>query len=179
MFNKFKRLFKKNVPTIKFATKHFELNQKQYCLMQAQSVDAAAAFQLQNRIYQNQTPWLLSNFEREINKHKNRLYLVLCHDAQVIGLIGAWFKPQEAHITNLLIDPAFQNLGLGSYLLSEMIEQARQKSVPILTLEVNVTNQKALALYEKKQFYVAKRVSNYYISTHQDAYHMCLDLERD
>ena len=59
---------------------------------------------------------------------------------------------REAHLLNLCIDPGFQRLGYGSFLLDHMLEIAQQSRVREIFLEVRASNQAALALYRAANF---------------------------
>jgi ribosomal protein S18 acetylase RimI-like enzyme len=66
-----------------------------------------------------------------------------------------WAILEEAHITLLAIYPDYQRQGLGKLLLYKLLEKAVQRQLERATLEVRVSNQSAIALYEHFGFRVA------------------------
>ena len=69
---------------------------------------------------------------------------------------------EEAHITTLAIEPRYQGQKLGLLLLSELLFCARVRKLTRATLEVRVSNQKALQLYQKFDFKEAGQRKKYY-----------------
>ncbi len=76
---------------------------------------------------------------------------------------------EEAHITMLAIDPAYQRQGLGQALLYALIASAHTRGLKRATLEVRVSNASALSLYQKFDFREAGRRRRYYPDNGEDA----------
>ncbi|WP_353672032.1 ribosomal protein S18-alanine N-acetyltransferase [Synechocystis sp. LKSZ1] len=113
--------------------------------------------------------WTLAGYQREWES-PNSVLLRLTHLASgVIGGGAFWQILEEAHITLLMIHPDHQGQGLGSRLLATLLAQAVTRQLERATLEVRVSNQRALALYEKFGFQVAGRRKKYYPDTQEDA----------
>ncbi len=87
----------------------------------------------------------------------------------LIGLGCYWAILEEAHITMLAIDPAYQHQGLGQVLLHALMASAHQRGLERATLEVRISNQAALALYKKFDFREAGRRRRYYPDNGEDA----------
>lgn len=87
----------------------------------------------------------------------------------LIGLGCYWAILEEAHITILAIDPAYQRQGLGQVLLYTLLASAHQRGLERATLEVRISNQSAIALYTKFGFREAGRRRKYYQDTGEDA----------
>lgn len=87
----------------------------------------------------------------------------------IIGLGCFWSIVEEAHITIVAVHPDYQRQGLGQALLWAMLKQAHQRGLERATLEVRVSNQAAIALYEKFGFREAGRRRRYYEDTGEDA----------
>ena len=58
-------------------------------------------------------PWSRESFHNELNKNHFSYYLVLEVNGLVIGYGGMWIIIDEAHITNIAIEPAFRGLKVG------------------------------------------------------------------
>jgi len=91
------------------------------------------------------------------------------HPSPLLGLGCYWAILEEAHITMLAIDPAYQQQGLGQALLCALIASAHARGLERATLEVRVSNASALALYQKFDFREAGRRRRYYPDNGEDA----------
>ncbi len=92
-------------------------------------------------------PWTEKIFRDELAAD-NRTYLV-AGDEVVVGFGGIMVIGDEAHITNLLIDPDHRGKGLGRALMVALIEAAIADGARHLTLEVRKQNHAARALYSR------------------------------
>ncbi len=86
----------------------------------------------------------------------------LASSASFLGLGCLWSILEEAHITLLGVDPAYRRQGLGQLLLYVLLTCAQQRSLERATLEVRVSNQGAIALYEQFGFRRAGCRKRYY-----------------
>lgn len=83
----------------------------------------------------------------------------------VITLLGIgclWAILEEAHITTLAVEPSYQGQKLGLLLLSDLLLCGYRRGLTRATLEVRVSNQKALNLYQKFDFKEAGQRKRYY-----------------
>ena len=123
--------------------------------------------------------WTRDAYLREIESPNSSLLLLWLTGAQfppkLIGLGCLWSIVEEAHITLLGIDPQYHRRGLGMFLLHSLLKDALQRNLERATLEVKVTNDPALNLYEKFGFKVAGKRKNYYPKTGEDAFILWLD----
>ena len=115
--------------------------------------------------------WTLSGYERELNNPNSELLILSLpsNPETIIGLACFWAILEEAHITLLAIYPDYQRQGLGKLLLYKLLEKAVQRQLERATLEVRVSNQSAIALYEHFGFRVAGERKNYYSQTGESA----------
>ena len=72
--------------------------------------------------------------------------------ADNLGFISFRFTPPDAELTNFAVAAARMRRGIGAALLKESLAILKQKGVKIVTLEVNVNNSAAAALYKKFGF---------------------------
>lgn len=86
----------------------------------------------------------------------------LAPSAPFLGLGCLWSILEEAHITLLGVDPAYRRQGLGQLLLYVLLTCAQQRGLERATLEVRVSNQGAIALYEQFGFRRAGCRRRYY-----------------
>jgi [ribosomal protein S18]-alanine N-acetyltransferase len=87
----------------------------------------------------------------------------------LLGLGCLWAIADEAHITLLLIHPDYRRQGLGQMLLIELLSSAWRRELKWATLEVRVSNQAAIALYQQFGFETAGRRKRYYQDNGEDA----------
>ncbi len=104
-------------------------------------LEAAAALEAANQ----PSPWSAKMFSDELAA-PGRSYLV-AEDIGLVGFGGVMVVAEEAHITNLLVDPVRRGEGIGRRLLVSLIEAAIDEGARHLTLEVRVGNQAARSLY--------------------------------
>ncbi|MCU0569512.1 MAG: ribosomal protein S18-alanine N-acetyltransferase [Oculatellaceae cyanobacterium Prado106] len=110
--------------------------------------------------------WTLDGYQRELDSPNSDL-LVLFSDpttdpvanlapdappSKILGLACLWAILEEAHITTLAIDPAYSRQGLGQALLYALLAAAHHRGLEWATLEVRVSNEAAIALYQKFGF---------------------------
>lgn len=85
------------------------------------------------------------------------------------GLAGIWMMVDEAHIVTIAVRTSRKNLGLGEWLLINLIELSQQLGAKYVTLEVRVSNKTAQALYGKYGFTLAGTRRKYYSDNGEDA----------
>lgn len=86
----------------------------------------------------------------------------LAPSAPFVALGCLWSILEEAHITLLGVDPAYRRQGLGQFLLYVLLTCAQHRGLERATLEVRVSNQGAIALYEQFGFRRAGCRKHYY-----------------
>lgn len=130
--------------------------------------------------------WTLEGYQRELDSPNSELIVLqpqapqssteaiasanlTLHQSPIIGLGCFWSIVEEAHITIVAVHPDYQRQGLGQALLWALLSQAHHRGLERATLEVRVSNQAAIALYEKFGFREAGRRRRYYEDTGEDA----------
>lgn len=115
------------------------------------------------------TPWSRDAFESELTTNERAKYLVILQNDRVIGYGGMWFILDEGHITNIAIHPEYEGKGLGTVLVTHMIQYAKVNNINSMTLEVRESNTRARGLYEKLGFRSCGKRPNYYQDSKEDA----------
>ena len=90
-------------------------------------------------------------------------------DKKCVGYMGIWKIIDEAHITNLSVDPDYQNKKLAHRLLLDSIDECMREKIKYITLEVRISNKKAIHLYEKFGFKSLGLRKNYYQDNNESA----------
>lgn len=114
------------------------------------------------------SPWTKENYIFELTENPFGHYVVL-EDQGIKGYLGLWIHDDAMQITTLGVDPQFQNKGYGKALLDYALLKAIQEVVSLITLEVRVSNQKAIHLYESAGFKKITIRRDYYSHPDEDA----------
>ncbi|HEY3264827.1 MAG TPA: ribosomal protein S18-alanine N-acetyltransferase [Actinomycetota bacterium] len=120
-------------------------------------------------------PWSPNLFLSEMSESRNRCYLVARMDREVVGYAGMICYGDEAHVTNIAVDPLHQRHKIASRLLHDVIRQAIEMGAQAVSLEVRVTNWGAQRLYGRFGFRPVGVRKNYYQEINEDALIMWLD----
>jgi [ribosomal protein S18]-alanine N-acetyltransferase len=114
--------------------------------------------------------WSRDQYQRELDSPNSDILVLLAADTGEIFAYGClWAILDEAHITIVAVHPHRQGQGFGALMLWGLMQQAVQRDLARATLEVAVSNQAAIGLYEKFGFETAGRRKQYYAATGEDA----------
>ncbi|HEX6131711.1 MAG TPA: ribosomal protein S18-alanine N-acetyltransferase [Actinomycetota bacterium] len=120
-------------------------------------------------------PWSPNLFVAEMSESQNRSYLVARIDKDVVGYAGMICYGDEAHITNIAVDPMLHGHRIASRLLLEELRVAVGMAARAVSLEVRVTNWRAQRLYARFGFRPVGIRRNYYAELREDALIMWTD----
>ena len=120
-------------------------------------------------------PWSPNLFLSEMTESANRRYLVARIDREVVGYGGLICYGEEAHITNVAVDPEYQRRKIATRLLYDLIRSAAEMEADAVSLEVRVTNWGAQRLYGAFGFRPVGIRKNYYQEIGEDALIMWVD----
>ncbi len=101
-------------------------------------------------------------------------FLVSVVNDEIIGCAGMNLLYEAAEILTLGVRTAYRRQGYGQELLTGIIDLAKAKGALMISLEARVSNQAAIALYEKNGF-VRVAIRKQYYENNEDAYLMILD----
>ena len=90
-------------------------------------------------------------------------------DAPIIGFLIARCLPDEWEIENIVVDERHRHRGVGSFLVRELLIEARTEGAVWVILEVRESNRPALRLYENIGFKREGQRKNYYCDPVEDA----------
>ncbi len=113
-------------------------------------------------------PWSLHSISSELHNPLS-LWLVAEENGVVAGYVGSQSVLGEADMMNLAVSPAIRRQGIGRKLVQELVEHLKQQDVHILVLEVRVSNEPAIRLYQELGFIQVGRRPNYYVHPKEDA----------
>jgi ribosomal-protein-alanine N-acetyltransferase len=97
-------------------------------------------------------PWSERLFWSELGQLDSRHYLVAVGDGQVVGYGGLCDYPDEAFVQTLAVATAAQGRGIGSRLLTALLDEAARRGQRTVSLEVRADNEAAQRLYSRHGF---------------------------
>jgi ribosomal-protein-alanine N-acetyltransferase len=131
-------------------------------------------------------PWSQGVFESELAQVRagTRRYLVARRidgrgkgRGPVVGYAGLWFSGDEAHVTNVAVEPAQQRTGVATAILVALAEAAIERGCNAWTLEVRVSSAGAQELYRRFGFNPAGVRARYYENTEDAIVMWCNDIQ--
>lgn len=113
-------------------------------------------------------PWSLRSITAELSNPLS-FWLIAVSDDRVIGYIGSQSVMGESDMMNVAVDPVWRRRGVAEALINELINGLRIRNNHCLTLEVRVSNDAAVRLYNKLGFIKVGLRKNYYHNPKEDA----------
>lgn len=96
-------------------------------------------------------PWSKESLRQSLEK-PYYLFLAAEEDGLVAGYAGLLQVADEGDITNIVVDEAYRGRGIGTELTGKVLEEGRKLGIHSFTLEVRVSNETAIHVYEKLGF---------------------------
>ncbi len=141
--------------------------------MELQDIDEVVA--LEQELFTS--PWNKDDFIYEIEKNAFSTILILQEDDQIAGYLGMWNLGDQSQITTLGVKKQYQGRGFAKALMNKCIEITKYLGYDNISLEVRVSNQKAIKLYQQFGFQTVAIRKDYYQDNHEDAYLMIKEME--
>jgi ribosomal-protein-alanine N-acetyltransferase len=114
--------------------------------------------------------WSAAQYQRELASPNSDILVLLNQETHALLAYGCvWAIVDEAHITIVAVHPQHRQQGLGQLMLWGLLQAATNRHLARATLEVKVSNQPAIQLYERFGFVTAGRRKKYYADTGEDA----------
>ena len=118
------------------------------------------------------TPWSLAMFVLELSKPAG-ICLAASAGQDLLGYVICSRYDQVWHLMNIAVAPEHRGTGIAGQLMRRLLEEARSE-LPF-TLEVRVSNRRAIGMYERFGFRSAGVRPRYYHDNGEDALIMWLD----
>lgn len=134
-----------------------------------QKGDVAAVAALEAQIFP--MPWSAAGFADTLPR-EDVIFLVAYEQDELLGYVGIYCTLDEGEITNVAVAPAARRRGIARALLTELKQQLACRNVTQIVLEVRVSNEPAIRLYEQMGFSVLGVRKNFYEKPTEDAYIM-------
>jgi [ribosomal protein S18]-alanine N-acetyltransferase len=137
--------------------------------------DLGAIDSIEQRAYP--TPWSRSMFASELAKPTS-ICLGAFEGEDLLGYVINSRYVDAWHIMNVAVDPDHQRRGVATSLLERLFELTRDDERRGYTLEVRVSNEDAIRLYERLGFESRGIRRGYYTDNREDALIMWRDARR-
>lgn len=134
-----------------------------------QKKDVEEVVRLEQKIFSR--PWGAKGFLDALNL-SNTVFFVAEEERKILGYCGMYLSMDEAEITNVAVDETARCRGIGEMLLRAIKREAELRSIAKIVLEVRVSNDTAIRLYERNDFSRCGVRKNFYEAPVEDAYIM-------
>lgn len=124
------------------------------------------------------TPWTKDGIESELS-NENARFFVAEYMGETAGYLGMHIVLDECYIANVAVREKFRRKGIADKLLSVGEEKAKEESCAFISLEVRVSNEKAIALYKKRGYNEVGTRKNFYSDPTENALIMTKNFSED
>lgn len=129
-------------------------------------------------------PWSRKMFEGELRGNAFARFLLVRESnkgrpGRLAGYLCYWIVFEELRLMNLAVAPHARRRGLGTWLVRQAIEEARQSTGRRVLLEVRASNEAGRALYRNLGFRETGQRRRYYVDPVEDAVLMALEPLRE
>jgi ribosomal-protein-alanine N-acetyltransferase len=116
------------------------------------------------------SPWTREMYVAELeNVGVSFCYLARNESGDILGFCSFWRVLDELHINNLAVAPLYRRRGIGTELLTHVLNEGARLGAYRATLEVRRSNEVARHLYEHLGFATAGVRRAYYTNPIEDA----------
>ncbi len=125
-------------------------------------------------------PWTEEHFRSEFDKPYSR-FLVITDDETdsiVAGFIVYWLMFDECQILDVAVALQYRGMGYGKKLVRQAVSEALKKGLKKAVLDVRVSNDPAIQLYQGIGFTITQKRKKFYTDG-EDAYLMELPITED
>ncbi len=120
-------------------------------------------------------PWTRQGFLDALNL-SNTCYLVAVERNEICGYCGLYQSLYEADIVNVAVAENHRQKGIGRKLIEALLLEGKQMGINRFLLEVRVSNQPAITLYQSVGFTLDGTRKGFYDKPKEDAYLLSLNV---
>ena len=121
--------------------------------------DIAQVAEMEKEIFS--IPWSEKSFYDSLS-NENTLYVVAQEGDIIAAYSGMYLSWKEGNITNVAVGKKYRRKHIASRLITFLLEEAKERGITDVTLEVRETNVPAICLYETLGFAEAGIRKNFY-----------------
>lgn len=149
-----------------------------YLMRPARAEDLDAIMVVEESAYES--GWPRSVFERELVQEWSHVDLVCPSGSdEPVAHIVYWIVHDELHLLNVAVHRSARRRGLGRAMIERLLKVCEAECLQYITLEVRVSNEAAIRLYQAHGFRRIGRRRRYYANNGEDALVMALVLQGD
>ncbi|MBT2522982.1 ribosomal protein S18-alanine N-acetyltransferase [Arthrobacter sp. ISL-28] len=123
--------------------------------------DIPAVHELEVRLFPVDA-WPVQMFVDELSQPETRRYLIAETPDGIIGYAGVMCIEPIADVQTIAVIPEYEGKGIGTALLTELINESRRRGAADVLLEVRADNPRAQQLYRRFGFEQIHVRRNYY-----------------
>ena len=112
-------------------------------------------------------PWSKESFRESLSQ--NYSYFFVAEEDDILGYCGVHNFGGDGEITNVAVDKKVRGNGVATKMLQYAMDETKKIGVEAFTLEVRISNTKAIGLYEKLGFENKGIRKNFYKNPVEDA----------
>lgn len=128
--------------------------------------DLPAASVLEEKLFSS--PWSLEALKDAVSR-KDSVYAACYLNDALAGYCGLYLIEEEGYINQVAVAEQFQGMGLGRKMLAYLMDEAASRGMTACTLEVRVSNERAVRLYHSLGFEDAGIRPGFYDKPKEDA----------
>lgn len=133
--------------------------------------DAGQVSLLEQQIFSQ--PWSCQGFLDALAM-EHAIFLVAESEGRILGYCGMYCAMDEGEITNVAVDTELRRNGIGKLLMERLLAEAKRAGIRTVILEVRVSNESAIRLYEAFGFTIQGTRKGFYEWPKEDGYVMML-----
>jgi len=122
------------------------------------------------------SPWKADTFHTLLERPGAELWVLAEPEAGVVAYAVVWCILDQGELANIAVAGPYRGQGYGSYLLSRVVDVAKERGVESLYLEVRVSNTRPADLYRGFGFKEIGVRRDYYDHPSEDALLMVMRL---
>lgn len=142
---------------------------KNFIIRKMESKDVPQAHEIEKKCFTD--AWSPNLLYKEL-ENDLAYYVVVMDGETMAAYLGVWFIMDDTQIMSVAVEPSYQGQGIGNLMMEHLHEVSEQKDIFTMSLEVRVSNYKAINLYEKFGFEIITTRKQYYQDNKEDAYIM-------
>ena len=126
--------------------------------------------EMENRFFSS--PWSPASIGHYADAGNTIFVVARCdnpHNRQVVGYAAVLCAADEGNLVSIGVKEDFREMGIASELLDILYEQALDRGVTSINLEVRRSNEAAIRLYEKEGFELVGKRPGFYRNPVEDA----------
>lgn len=128
--------------------------------------DAPLVSEIESRTFS--MPWKTEDF-LAMTEADYAYYYVAEEDGVILGCCGIRNMAGDGEITNVVVDAPYRRRGIAEKMMMHLLQEAASHGIGDCTLEVRVSNEAAIHLYEKLGFHREGIRPDFYERPREDA----------